>query len=173
MPIVTVRAMSRQEARERLEAGAIHLAGHDETWVVSIRSPGADPLPFAPSPLVVEVQFGDWDPDQDDDPDRSSPFRPPRGRRHEIVQAWQADAIAAHIALARARPGRVALLAHCDAGVCRSGAVVHFAAALAGIPPDQVMRDNPLIDPNRTVYRMLAEARRRGASEPSEPSRGG
>lgn len=148
-------------------SGSVCLPGHDRTWIVSIRSHGSDPLPFTPDPVVLAVQFDDLDPDRYNDPDRPSQDDVPLVARRRCLHPEQADAIVAHVARAHAHPGLVALLVHCDGGVSRSGSVVEFAAVVAGLPRDQVVRQNPHIVPNWYARRMLDEAWLRVGTAPA------
>lgn len=57
-----------------------------------------------------------------------------------------------------ALPYDVVLIAHCDAGVSRSGAVGDFACDRAGMNRVKFIADNPYIHPNRTVAVALRKA---------------
>jgi hypothetical protein len=70
----------------------------------------------------------------------------------------QADTVVKFCNDRKAEPTDDVLVAQCDAGISRSGAVAEFAAEFFGIPFDVFFRQNPQIIPNSFVRRLLRES---------------
>ena len=74
----------------------------------------------------------------------------------------QARRVIAYLNKIHRRPGREMLVCQCMAGISRSGAVGAFAAELFGIPHRAFMIENPGVQPNGLVLRLLHEQQRVG-----------
>lgn len=109
-------------------------------WLISIYSSRSDPATItAPFGKVVFFQFDDID-------EPSEPYL--------HITAEQAASIAATLQEAK-KEGLISLWFHCDAGVCRSGAVVE-ASLLLGCTTDEEVSNEGV--PNRLVFNEVRKA---------------
>lgn len=110
-------------------------------WLISIHSCQKEPANItAPFGKIARFEFDDIE-----------EFEPPH---HQPINKQQAAEIAAFIREAE-QEGIICLWVHCDAGICRSGAVVEAAMLLGHKPDDEVSNERI---PNTVVFTEVRKA---------------
>lgn len=78
--------------------------------------------------------------------------------KYVLFSQEQANQVVKFMEDRKAETGDEVLVAHCDAGVSRSGAVSEFACEFFGLDRRDFLKENPYLRANPTVLRMLREA---------------
>lgn len=148
MPIVKTLAVPYHVMEDYLSGNptnriTVMANSYDKVWIISVMNPEDEPL-VKPSEHCLPLHFHDVD---DEEEMHFKLFN--REMAHEVV---------AFLKKANADEGRNLLVVNCHAGVSRSGAISLFARGVFGLDYSEWRRDNPQVEPNLLVTRLLIAA---------------
>jgi hypothetical protein len=163
MPIKEVRAVPYQEMVNFSKGQPVHIQGEppdpscNEVWVISVIDKELSPIFLTESERVLPLSFADIDP-------QNPAFVPPTDS--EFMKPEQAVQVVDFLERAHSSPKNVLLMVNCRHGMCRSGAIVDFAANVYGLGFWETRRKNPQMVPNYWVrYLLLNEFFKRKFSD--------
>ena len=129
----------------------------EEIWVISITDSTLPKL-FQDSEKILTLEFADIDP-------QNPSFNPPENT--EFMKPEQAVKAVDFLERAQASDKEILLLVNCRHGMCRSGAVMDFAANVYGLGFWDTKKKNPQSVPNYWVrFLLFKEYFRRSYHEP-------
>lgn len=158
MPIREVRAIPYHEMQNFVQGKPVTVQGEapdpaaNEIWIVSITDEDLPKL-HIDSEKVLTLVFADIDP-------QNPSFVPPADT--QFFKPEMAVQVVDFLEKAQASSGNVLLLVNCRHGMCRSGAVIDYAANVYGVGFWDTKRKNPQMVPNYWVrYNLFKEHFRR------------
>lgn len=132
----------RTRPRRWMKAFGPQLIEDPDIVVVSIRDPGA-PAILPDGPRVLNLVFEDMTPAEEG------------SENHDLFDVEKSRAIVEFLYPFATSEHEYTLIAQCNAGISRSGAVAVFAQRLCRIPWEDFVKANPMISPNPYVLQLL------------------